>query len=84
MHNKLLEAIRKDMDSHVGQWIRVRTNEGRKRVMVKRGILERTYPSIFVIRLEDENGRTMTWSYADILTDAVKVEFDPKPIPANG
>lgn len=69
------KAIRMKLDSHIGERIKVRTNEGRKRVLVKEGILEKTYPSIFVVRLLDDDGRHVSWSYTDILTDTVKIEF---------
>ncbi|HHT84603.1 MAG: Veg family protein [Bacillota bacterium] len=70
-----IDSIRMKLDSHLGKRIKVRANEGRKRISVKEGILENTYPSIFVIRLDDESGRAVTWSYIDVLTDSVQIQF---------
>lgn len=71
-----LEAIRDRLDSHLGEKVKVRASEGRRRVFEREGVLEKTYPSIFVVRFEDEDQRHMSWSYIDVLTDAVEIRFD--------
>lgn len=71
-----IEAIREKLDSHLGEKVTVRASEGRKRVFHREGVLERTYPSIFVVRFRDEDSRHMSWSYIDVLTDAVELTFD--------
>ncbi len=71
-----LEAIRTKLDSHLGERVRVRASEGRKRVFEREGVLERTYPSIFVVRFEEDESRAMSWSYIDVLTDTVEIQFD--------
>jgi uncharacterized protein Veg len=72
----VLEAIRERLDSHLGEKVKVRASEGRRRVFEREGVLEKTYNSIFVIRFEDEESRHMSWSYIDVLTDAVEIRFD--------
>ncbi|MGE5579682.1 MAG: Veg family protein [Bacillota bacterium] len=72
-----IEAIREKLDSHLGQKVTVRASEGRKKVFQKKGVLEKTYPSIFVVRFsDDDDDRHMSWSYIDVLTDAVELRFD--------
>ncbi len=75
----VLEAIRSKLDSHIGQRVKVRASEGRKRFFEKEGVLEKTYPSIFVVRFEDEDSRAMSWSYIDVLTDTVEIQFNATP-----
>lgn len=83
-HKMSLEAIRGNLSSHLGERIKIRANEGRKRVLEKEGVLEKTYPSIFTIRVEDEDGRLMSWSYIDVLTDAIEIQFESvRGIPAD-
>lgn len=72
----VLEAIRERLDSHLGEKVKVRASEGRRRVFEREGVLEKTYNSIFVIRFEDEESRHMSWSYIDVLTDTVEIRFD--------
>jgi len=80
-----VEYIRTVLDSHIGERITVKANEGRKRISITEGVLERTYPSIFTVRVDDEYGRTATWSYVDVLTDSVEIKFgdDAQDVPAD-
>lgn len=71
---KVLNDIKRDLEPFVGDKIRLRANRGRKKVIEKTGVLESTYPNIFVIRLDEKQiERRVSFSYADILTDAVQV-----------
>ena len=71
---KVLADIKKDLEPFVGDKIRLRANRGRKKVIEKMGVLESTYPNIFVIRLDEKQvERRVTFTYADILTDAVQL-----------
>lgn len=72
--NVLLD-IKKDLEPHVGQRIKIRASRGRRKFLEQEGILERTYPSIFVIKFEeaDHRSRRLSFSYTDILTDSVQL-----------
>jgi len=73
-HN-VLAVIKKDIESHVGERVTLKANGGRRKVLVNNGIIEKTYQSIFVIRLESDNNRTVTYSYSDVLTKTVQIVF---------
>lgn len=71
---KVLADIKRDLEPFVGNKIRLRANRGRKKVIEKTGVLESTYPNIFVIRLDEKQlERRVSYSYADILTDTVQL-----------
>ncbi len=72
-----LAAIKKSLEDSVGRRVRVKANRGRRRVVEREGILEKTYPSIFVIRLSEKRamGRRVSYSYSDILTETVQITF---------
>ncbi|MCL5677432.1 MAG: Veg family protein [Firmicutes bacterium] len=71
----VLGDIKRDLDLHVGQRIRLKANKGRKKVVERNGVLERTYPNIFVVKLDEAetNERRVSFSYADLLTEAVEL-----------
>ena len=71
----VLASIKKDIENHVGERVTLRANGGRRKVLVNNGVIEKTYPSIFVIRLEDDTHRTVTYSYSDVLTKTVQIAF---------
>lgn len=71
----MLSTIKKDIESHLGEKVTLKANGGRRKILINKGTIEKTYPSIFVIRLEDDTHRTVTYSYSDVLTKTVQIVF---------
>ena len=72
----VLEKIRKDMDSFVGQEVSLKANTGRKKVFQVNGILEQTYPKVFVVKFRERQvERRVSYSYADLLTEVVEISI---------
>lgn len=71
-----LDRIREDLDVFVGKPIKIKANRGRKKVFEVEGILEQTYPKVFVVSFtERQVERRISYSYADLLTKAVELSF---------
>lgn len=69
-----LNEIKRSLDRHVGEKIVLRANGGRRKTIERTGVLEETYPSVFVIKLDQENSfKRVSYSYADILTETVEL-----------
>jgi len=73
--SRTLASIKRDLEGHVGEKVILKANGGRKKILVNNGTLESIYPSIFVIRLECDTQRTVTYSYSDVLTKTVQLHF---------
>lgn len=72
--NNVLDLIREDLDSYVGKQVIVRANRGRKKVDEVAGILEHTYPKLFVVTPVDRNlFKRLSYTYSDVLTASVEV-----------
>jgi len=71
----VLASIKNEIDDHIGEKVTLRANNGRRKIIVSNGVLEKTYTSIFVVRLEDDIQRTVTYSYSDVLTKTVQIDF---------
>ncbi|AYE34714.1 Veg family protein [Clostridium septicum] len=72
---KTIATIKKDIENHIGEKVTLKANGGRKKILVNNGVIESTYPSIFVVRLESDTQRTVTYSYSDVLTKTVQLYF---------
>ncbi|AAK80846.1 uncharacterized protein Veg [Clostridium acetobutylicum] len=70
-----LASIKASIENHVGEKVTLKSNGGRKKIVVNNGVIEKTYPSIFVVRLESDTQRTVTYSYSDVLTKSVQIVF---------
>ncbi|MCM3768410.1 MULTISPECIES: biofilm formation stimulator Veg [Bacillaceae] len=74
---KSLADIKKSLDSNLGKRLLLKANGGRRKTIERSGILAETYPSVFVIELDqDENAfERVSYSYADVLTETVQITF---------
>ncbi|WP_035294073.1 MULTISPECIES: Veg family protein [Clostridiaceae] len=71
----VLASIKNEIDKHIGEKVTLKANGGRKKVFIKNGIIEETYPSIFIVRLENDTQRRVSYSYSDVLTKTVQLNF---------
>ena len=75
MFMRTIANIKKDIETHLGEKVTLKANGGRKKILINDGVLESIYPSIFVIRLDNDNKRTGSYSYSDVLTNTVELVF---------
>jgi uncharacterized protein Veg len=70
-----LHDIKRNLEGLVGEKIILRANGGRRKTVERSGVLEETYPSVFVVKLDQaENSfKRVSYSYADILTETVEL-----------
>lgn len=84
---KTLVEIKRSLDNQIGKRLKLVANGGRKKTVERCGTLEETYRSVFIIALDqDENAfERVSYSYADILTETVELNFiDEKNMVAIG
>jgi len=79
MANNALMDIKRILDSHLGERIVLKANGGRRKTVERTGILESTYPSVFIVKLDEERHsfERVSYSYADILTETVMLTVCP-------
>lgn len=70
-----IENIKNDIEKHVGDDVTLKSNGGRKKILVNNGIIDSAYHNIFVIKLKDDYKRKITFSYSDVLTKTVQLFF---------
>ena len=73
---KTLADIKRSMDLHLGKRLVLKANGGRKKTVECEGVLSEVYRAIFVVELDqDDAGKRVSYSYTDILTEAVEITF---------
>lgn len=75
MSRSTLLDIKLALDGYIGQKIHLKANSGRRKTIERTGVLEETYPSVFVVKLDEEQNSfdRVSYSYADILTESVEL-----------
>ncbi len=67
--------IRKDVENCIGKHVLLKTNVGKRNAKEKEGIIRDTYPSVFVVTVNQglQSERSVSFSYSDILTETVQM-----------
>lgn len=71
-----VNKVRNAVISQTGKKVKIRINRGRHKVDVTEGVISETYPSIFLIKIQETKDtpvRIMSYSYTDILTRDVEL-----------
>ena len=76
-----IERVKALLTENIGKRMKLTAKKGRKRVIVRQGVISATYPSIFIVVLDSisefaETGRTVSFSYADILTKNIEITIN--------
>lgn len=74
---KTLGEIKNYLKGQIGKRLTLTANRGRRKTIVRSGVLAEMYPSVFVVELDqDENAfERVSYSYADVLTETVELNF---------
>ncbi|SDZ66486.1 Uncharacterized protein Veg [Evansella caseinilytica] len=75
---KTLIEIKRSLDENVGKRITIQANGGRRKTIERSGLLEGTYPSVFTIKLDQDecSVERVSYSYTDVLTETVKLTLE--------
>lgn len=71
-----VSKVRNAVISHTGRKVKIRINRGRHKIDETEGVISETYPSIFLIKIQENKDmpvRIMSYSYTDILTRDVEL-----------
>lgn len=74
---KTLLDIKRNLDNNLGKRLTLKANGGRRKTIERSGVLAETYPSVFIIELDQQENsfERVSYSYADILTETVELTF---------
>lgn len=73
-----IKKVRLSVGKNIGSKVKIRANRGRHKIDVTEGIISKTYPSIFLVEVEnklDDTVQTVSFSYTDVLTKDVQMQL---------
>lgn len=71
-----LDGIKSDVMACLGKKVILKTNQGKRNSKISEGVVEKTFPCVFTVRVDQgqETERTVSYSYSDILTNTVELK----------
>ncbi|WP_347861772.1 Veg family protein [Salimicrobium sp. PL1-032A] len=78
---KTLVEIKHTLEEKIGNRLTLKANGGRRKTIERTGILSDTYPAVFIVELDQEENayERVSYSYADVLTETVELNFEEQP-----
>lgn len=78
---KTLGEIKQTLEEQIGNRLTLKANGGRRKTIERTGTLSDTYPSVFIVELDPEENsyERVSYSYADVLTETVELNFEEQP-----
>lgn len=75
---KTLIEIKQGLEGQIGKRLTLKANGGRRKTIERSGVLAETYPSVFIVELDQEENafERVSYSYADVLTETVELNFN--------
>lgn len=73
-----IRKVKLSLDKNIGNRVKIRANRGRHKIDITEGVICETYPSIFLIEVEnelDEGTQKISFSYTDVLTKDVRMQL---------
>lgn len=76
-----VERVREGIEQHIGARVKIAVRKGRKRIIVRYGVLKAVYPFTFNITMDAasafaEAPRNVSLNYSDILTGVLTITIE--------
>ena len=68
-----IDIMREKIKAKEGQTFHFKFNGSRNQVEEFKGEIVKTYPAIFLIRLEDSTHKIKSFSYSDLVTESLEI-----------
>lgn len=71
----MIHSIKEEVEQNIGRRVLLKADKGRKRIVIKEGIIENAFDDVFTVRIcnEFDVERTVSYTYTDVLTSTVKL-----------
>lgn len=70
-----IEKIKDQIKSHIGEEIELKFNGSRNKTEYYNAILKDVYQKIFTVQLKNEFNEVKSFSYSDVLTNTLEINF---------
>ncbi|MCR5388440.1 MAG: Veg family protein [Lachnospiraceae bacterium] len=79
MEQSDINKVRASVHSRRGNRVVIKLDRGRNKVDIQKGTIQETYPSVFTILVDSEDGinppQLLSFSYSDIITHDIRMKL---------
>lgn len=73
-----IKRVKFSVNQNIGSKVKIRANRGRHKIDITEGVIRETYPSVFLVEVEnklDDTTQNISFSYTDVLTKDVQMQL---------
>ena len=78
MEQAELSKVRASVHQQCGNRVKIQLDRGRNKVDIQEGVIQKAYPSVFTILVDDEQDNApqlLSFSYTDIITKDIRMKL---------
>ena len=78
MEQAQISKVRASVHQQCGNRVKIQLDRGRNKVDIQEGVIQKAYPSVFTILVDDEQANApqlLSFSYTDIITKDIRMKL---------
>ena len=78
MEQAQISKVRASVHQQCGNRVKIQLDRGRNKVDIQEGVIQKAYPSVFTILVDDEQdnaSQLLSFSYTDIITKDIRMKL---------
>ncbi len=78
MEQAQISKVRASVHQQCGNRVKITLDSGRNKVDIQEGVIQKAYPSVFTILVDDEQDNApqlLSFSYTDIITKDIRMKL---------
>ena len=78
MEQAQISKVRASVHQQCGNRVKIQLDRGRNKVDIQEGVIQKAYPSVFTILVDDEQDNApqlLSFSYSDIITKDIRMKL---------
>ena len=78
MEQAQISRVRASVHQQCGNRVKIQLDRGRNKVDIQEGVIQKAYPSVFTILVDDEQDNApqlLSFSYTDIITKDIRMKL---------
>lgn len=78
MEQAQISKVRASVHQQCGNRVKIQLDRGRNKVGIQEGVIQKAYPSVFTILVDDEQDNApqlLSFSYTDIITKDIRMKL---------
>ena len=67
--------VKEKLNSHIGKEAIIKYSLGRNKYEKYKVVIQELYKNIFIVEVKDENKEIKSFTYSDVITKTIKIDF---------